>query len=109
MAYSEAVAARLREVLERRRGITERKMFGGLAFLHNGNMCCGVIGRNVVLRLGKDGAERALQERHTAEMDFTGVPLSSMIYLRPAGYKTDDDLKRWVGRAIRFTKTLPPK
>lgn len=109
MAYSEAVAARLRETLKRRKGVTERKMFGGVAFLLNGHMCCGVIDENVVLRLGKDGADRALQERHTAEMDFTGTPLSSMIYLRPRGYKTDDDLQRWVARAVGFVKTLPPK
>ena len=84
-------------------------MFGGLAFLLNGNMCCGVIDKNIVLRLGKEGAEKALDERHVTEMDFTGVPMSSMVYLRPAGYKTDEDLKRWVKRAVDFTKTLPVK
>ena len=59
MAYNEDVAGRLRKVLERRKGISERKMFGGLTFLMNGNMCCGVIDKNVVLRLGKEGAEKA--------------------------------------------------
>ena len=109
MAYDELVAQRVRRVLRRRRGITEKKMFGGLAFLLNGNMCCGVIDDNVVLRLGKDGAEKALKKRHTREMDFTGTPLSSMVYLRPAGYKSDDDLKDWIGRATTFCKTLPRK
>ncbi len=109
MAYNEDVAARLRKTLARRKGISERKMFGGLTFLLNGNMCCGVIDKNVVLRLGKQGAEKALEERHTREMDFTGTPLASMVYLRPAGYKTDEDLRGWVKRAVDFTKTLPAK
>lgn len=109
MAYNEDVAGRLRKILERRKGITERKMFGGLTFLMNGNMCCGVIDKNVVLRLGKEGAEKALQERHTREMDFTGTPLASMVYLRAAGYKTDEDLRGWVKRALDFAKTLPAK
>ena len=109
MAYNEKAAERLRNALKRRRGISERKMFGGLAFLLNGNMCCGVVDKNIVLRLGKEGAEQALRERHTCEMDFTGTPLASMVYLRPPGYKTDEDLKSWVKRAVDFTKTLPPK
>ena len=109
MAYSEKVAERLRQALKRRRGISERKMFGGIAFLLNGNMCCGVNGTDIMLRLGKDGAEKALSERHTREMDFTGTPLSTMVYLRPAGYRNDEDLKRWLKRAIDYAKTLPPK
>jgi TfoX/Sxy family transcriptional regulator of competence genes len=109
MAHSEAVAERVRKTLKRRKGVTERKMFGGLSFLLNGNMCCGVIDSNIVLRLGERGAEKALEERHVAEMDFTGTPLASMVYLRPAGYESDEDLKRWIGRAVRFTKTLPAK
>ncbi len=62
MAYNEDVAARLRDALARRKGISERKMFGGLTFLMNGNMCCGVIDKNVVLRLGKEGAGKALED-----------------------------------------------
>ena len=109
MAYDDELAERLREVFSNRLDIEEKKMFGGLAFLMNGNMCCGVIDKNVVLRLGKQGAEKALEERHTREMDFTGTPLASMVYLRPAGYKTDEDLRGWVKRAVDFTKTLPAK
>lgn len=109
MAYNEAVAARVRRVLARRKGITEKKMFGGLSFLLNGNMCCGVIDKNVVLRLGKDGAEKALDERHTREMDFTGTPMASMVYLRPAGYESDEALKGWVKRAVDYAQTLPAK
>lgn len=109
MAYDEITADRLRRTLKRRRGISERKMFGGLAFLLDGNMCCGVVGKNIVLRLGAEGAEEALQEKHVSEMDFTGTPIASMVYLRPAGHARDEVLKSWVKRAVDFTRTLPPK
>ena len=84
-------------------------MFGGSAFLLNGNMCCGVNNTDIMLRLGKDGAQKGLSERHTRVMDFTGTPLSTMVYLRPAGYRKDEDLVRWLKRAIDYAKTLPPK
>lgn len=109
MAYDAKVADRVRAALKRRRGVSEKKMFGGIAFLVNGHMCCGVNDKNLMLRLGKRGAEKALVERHTREMDFTGTPLSSMVYVTPAGYASDEDLKAWVERAIKFARTLPPK
>ncbi len=109
MAYDEAVAHRVRKVLQSRKDITERKMFGGIAFLLNGNMCCGVIGSDLVLRLGEDGAAQALKERHTSEMDFTGKPLKSMVYVCPAGYRSDADLRTWVKRAVDHVKSLPAK
>ena len=109
MAYDEAVAGRVRVVLKRRKGVSERKMFGGIAFMLNGNMCCGVIDKDLVLRLGDERAAAALQERHTREMDFTGKPLKSMVYVAPAGFRSDDDLRAWVKRAVDFVKTLPAK
>jgi TfoX/Sxy family transcriptional regulator of competence genes len=109
MAYDEALAERVRKVLKRRKDVTEKRMFGGLSFLLNGNMCCGVVDKDLCLRLGNDGVAEALKERHTREMDFTGKPLKSMVFVRPAGFKTDDALKSWVKRAVSFTKSLPPK
>ena len=109
MAYDEELAARVRKTLARRRGVTEKKMFGGLAFLVQGNMCCGVLKKDLVLRLGKEGTAKALKERHTRKMDFTGRALSSMVYVAPSGYRTDEDLSAWVKRALVFVKTLPPK
>jgi len=109
MAYDEKLADRLRVVLKRRRGIEEKKMFGGLAFMLNGNMCCGVNQKNLVLRLGKQGAAEALDEPHTREMDFTGRSLKTMIYVRPAGYRRDVNLQRWVARAVDYVKSLPRK
>ena len=109
MAYEESVADRVRQVLKGRRGVTERKMFGGIAFMVRGHMCCGVTGKDLMLRLGEEKATTALKQRHVREMDFSGKPLKSMVYVSPAGYRAHADLKRWVGRAVEFVKSLPPK
>jgi TfoX/Sxy family transcriptional regulator of competence genes len=109
MPYDEQLADRVRKLLARRKGITEKKMFGGLCFLLNGNMCCGVIHDELVLRLGPEGAPQALQQPNTREMDFTGKPIKSMVYLTPAGHEKDAALRQWVTQAIDFTANLPPK
>jgi len=109
MPYDENVASRVRSVLKRRKNLTERRMFGGLAFLLNGNMCCGVIGDHIMLRLGEQGAAEALERPYTRTMDFTGKPMKSMIYVDPPGFSKDEVLKEWVDRAVTFAKTLPPK
>jgi len=109
LPYDESVAARIRRALAPRTDIDERKMFGGLAFLMHGNMCCGVVKDTLVVRLGNDGAAAALAEPHARPMDFTGKPMKSMVYVGPEGIADDDDLNRWLGRAIGFAETLPPK
>ena len=78
MAYSEAVAEKIREALKMHKGLSERKMFGGIAFMLNGHMCCGVLEKNLVLRLGESAAAQALTKPHTRLMDFTGKPLKTM-------------------------------
>jgi hypothetical protein len=75
MAFDVAVAVRMRKALARRKGVTERRMFGGLAFLLEGNMCCGVLGDRLVLRLGAE----ALREPHTRPLDFTGRAMARMV------------------------------
>lgn len=109
MAYDEALADRVRGVLRRRRRITERKMFGGIAFLRDGHMFCGVLGRDLVLRLGDRGAAEALGRPHTKAMDFTGKPMKSMVYVKPKGFESDDALREWVERALAFGSSLPAK
>src|SRR5262245_52990720 len=109
MAFDETLAARVRKALTRRKGITERKMFGGLAFLLNGNMCCGVLNDLLVLRLGKEGTSKALRERHTRRMDFTGKPSSNMVYVTAEGYASEPALREWVGRAVSFASSLAAK
>ena len=109
MAYDENLADRIRGVLASRKDVTEKKMFGGLSFMLGGNMCCGVIKDDLVLRVGPDGYERALAKPHARPMDFTGRPLKGMVYVDPEGYRTEQALKYWVDQALSFALSLPPK
>jgi TfoX/Sxy family transcriptional regulator of competence genes len=109
MAYDETLADRIRDALADRDDVREQKMFGGLAFMVSGNMCCGVIGSEAMLRLGEDAADAALDEPHTRPMDFTGRPMKNMVYVAPEGLEDDAELRRWVGRAVAFAGSLPPK
>jgi TfoX/Sxy family transcriptional regulator of competence genes len=109
MAYDEDVAFRVREALADQSHVTEKKMFGGLAFMVNGHMCCGVMGDELMVRVGPEQHETALTLPHARAMDFTGKPMRGMIYVDPAGAGNDDDLAAWVGRGLAFVKSLPPK
>ena len=109
MPFTPTLAARLRKTLTRRKHITQQKMFGGLAFLLKGRMCCGVLGDQLVLRQGPEGVADALKEPHTREMDFTGRPMKSLLYVTPEGYASDPALRRWVARAVEFAASLPAK
>jgi TfoX/Sxy family transcriptional regulator of competence genes len=108
MAYDEKLADRMRDVLVTEPGVTERKMFGGLAFMVRGHMACGVLGDDLMLRLGADGAESALEQPRVRPMDFTGRPMKGMVFVDPAGLR-GAALRRWVGRAVSFVASLPPK
>ncbi len=109
MAYSEDLATRIRRALAPRADVMERKMFGGLAFMLGGNMCCGVVGDRLMLRLGNEGAATALAEPHTRPMDFTGKPLKSMVYVEAEGIASPEELHRWVNRGADFAASLPAK
>jgi TfoX/Sxy family transcriptional regulator of competence genes len=109
MAYDENLAERIRVVLKDRPAVTERKMFGGLAFLVAGNMACGILGEDLMLRLGEDGADAALDAPHTRPMDFTGRPMKLMVYVAPAGFAAEQELRAWVGRGVAYARSLPPK
>ena len=109
MAYDLGLADRIRVVLGRSGGFSERKMFGGLCFLVNGHMCCGIVKSNLMLRLTPETAMAALREPHTRPMDFTGKPMKSMIYVDAAGIDSDTALERWVRTAERVARALPSK
>lgn len=109
MAYDERTATRIRSVMADRPGYSERKMFGGVCFMIHGHMCCGVVGSDLMLRLGNEMSAEALEENHTRPMDFTGKTMSSMIYVEPEGFTTESELRRWIARAVGFVETLPPK
>jgi TfoX/Sxy family transcriptional regulator of competence genes len=108
MAFDEVLADRVRDVLAPRADLSERKMFGGIAFMIGGNMAVGLIGDDLMVRLDPAEAERALAEPHTRPMDFTGKPTKNMVFVDPAGTASDDDLASWVDAGADFAASLPP-
>ena len=108
MAYDERLADRVRDVLEGDPGVSERKMFGGIAFMVDGHMACGIAGDELMLRLGPEGAEAALRRPHVRPMDFTGRPMKGMVFVAPKGLR-GAALRRWVEAAAAFARTLPPR
>lgn len=109
MAYDEGLAQRIREALEEQPGLTEKKMFGGLCFLIGGNMSCGVVGDELMVRVGPDVYEGCLALKHAREMDFTGRALKGMVYVSVDGIEDDDDLAAWCSRGAAFAGSLPIK
>jgi len=109
MSYDETFAGRVRRVIGKKRGAVEKKMFGGLAFMLDGRMCCGIIGRDLMVRVGPERYEEALAKPHTRPMDFTGRPLTGFVYVAPAGYASDVALRRWIKWGADFVSALPVK
>lgn len=109
MSYDLEAAERVRQVLDDRDDVVEKRMVGGLSFLVNGNMCCGVTGTALMVRVGAEGREQALRESHTRPMRLAGRALSGFICVEPAGFATDDALARWVQRGLAFVAGLPAK
>ena len=106
MAYDEGVAQRVREALSERRGVSERKMFGGVAFMYRGHMLVGVLRDAIMARVGPAEYSRCLARPHVREMDFTGKPMKGYVFVDPAGFEGDDHLNDWVGLCVQFNKTL---
>ena len=109
MAYDDGLAQRMREALAVIPDIDEKKMFGGIGFLLNGNMACGVNKDDLIVRVGPEAYEAALAEPHTKVFDMTGRPMKGWVVVRPAGYESDEGLKGWVQRGVDFALTLPAK
>lgn len=109
MPFSESLAARIRDALARKKGIEEKKMFGGICFLLNGNMFVGVWKEFLIARLGPEQGGEALLEPHVRKMDITGKPMKGWVMVEPEGVEEDDQLAGWVERAVKFVKTLPKK
>jgi hypothetical protein len=109
MAYDAAIARRVREHFAGRDGVTERKMFGGVAFLVHGNMCCGVVNDTLMARVGAENYEQALKRPHADQMRFTGKPMRGFVTVSPEGFETDTALHDWVSLCEQFVRTLPRK
>ena len=109
MAFDEGLARRIREQLQDRADVEEKKMFGGLCFMVSSHMCCGIVGDTLMARVGPDNYERCLARTHANEMDFTGKPMKGMVYVSPEGVAADADLATWVKFCVDFVESLPVK
>ena len=109
MAYDEGLATRIRDILEDTPNVTERKMFGGLAFMVGGNMAVGIVGDDLMVRVGKDAYTDALAQPFAREMDFTGKAMQGLVYVSLEGTAEDDDLAAWISKGVGFARSLPQK
>ena len=109
MAYSETLAQRVRAILLEQGEIREQKMFGGLTFMLRGNMCCGILGDALMVRVGPEQVAAALAHPHARRADFTGRPMKGMVMVAPAGVATDEDLADWEGKGVAFAASLSAK
>jgi TfoX/Sxy family transcriptional regulator of competence genes len=109
MAYDEGLAQRIREMTEEHRGITEKKMFGGLAFLQGGHMFTGIIGEKLMVRCGPQKYHDLLKKSHVGAMDFTGKPMTGYLFVAPEGYERDAELLEWINTGVEFVALLKPK
>jgi TfoX/Sxy family transcriptional regulator of competence genes len=109
MAYDPKLATRVRQALRRRREITEKEQFGGVGFLLRGNMACGVMGQDLLVRVGPQGHEAALKDRHARPFALTGKPARGWILVAPGGLRSGPALQRWVELGLEFARSLPPK
>jgi TfoX/Sxy family transcriptional regulator of competence genes len=109
MAYDEGLAERLREAFVRTRGITEKKMFGGLCFLLHGNMVVGIVKNELMVRVGPEQHDEIMAMAHVRAMDFTKKPMRGFAFVEPQGFDAEDELQAWVERCLRYVDTLPKK
>jgi TfoX/Sxy family transcriptional regulator of competence genes len=110
MPYDNELAHRIREQLADERGVTEKAMFGGLAFLLDGNMAVGISnGGELMVRVGPDASDEALARPHTRIFDMTGRPMRGWILIAAEGFATKRQLGAWVRRGVAFARTLPAK
>lgn len=109
MAYDEGLAQRVRELLSNRLGFEEKKMFGGIGFLMHGNMACGVIRDDLIVRVGADNYTGALLKPHVELFDLTGRAMTGWVVVKDPGFRSDDDLIDWVEQGAEYSLSLPAK
>jgi TfoX/Sxy family transcriptional regulator of competence genes len=109
VTYDEALAGRVRDLLSPRADVSERRMFGGIAFIVDGNMACGVMGEDLIVRLDDEEARRALSEEGVRPFDFTGRPMKTTVYVSPERTRDDAELAEWVDAGADYASSLPAK
>jgi TfoX/Sxy family transcriptional regulator of competence genes len=109
MSFDDTLAGRVRQLLAKRKNLAEKKMFGGLAFLLNGHMCCAVRKQELLIRLDFDEMDGALAEPHTCEFYHRGRPMKGWILVESSGLEDEDVLAGWVRKGVDFAASLPAK
>jgi hypothetical protein len=109
MAYDEGLAQRIREALASRRDVTEKVMFGGIAFMVGGNMAVGIVKEDLMVRVAPEAHLEFLSEPYARPMDFTGRPMKGWLFVGPEGFDSDVDFRRWIERGVAYAASLPPK
>lgn len=109
MAFNERLAERIRDYFKRRKGVEEKLMFGGICFMLNGHMCCGIEKDRLMVRVAPDRYEILLKKPHARKMDFTGKPLKGFLFVREAGYRTAAGLTTWLDEAVECARAKLPK
>src|SRR5579859_3048422 len=104
MAYDESLANRIRQLFARKKGVVEKKMFGGVGFLLDGNMCVGVWKDSLIARIGPERYEKALQQAFVGEFNITGRAMKGWVLVAPEGIADDDQLQEWIERAVKFLR-----
>ena len=107
MAFDERLAARIRSQLGKKKGLTEKKLFGGIGFLLNGNLACAVRKDEMLVRVVPEETDEALAKKHTRL--FGARPMKGWILVAPEGLKTDKALAKWVETGVAYAASLPPK
>lgn len=109
MAYDQGLAQRIREIVSKNEGFDEKKMFGGLCFLLNGNMACGILKEDLIVRVGPQNYTDALKRKHARQFDMTGKPMKGWVMVSGEGLQTDNALLKWVRQGMNVALSLPPK
>ena len=109
MAYSEELAQRIRDEIGEHPALEEKQMFGGIAFMVQGNMSVGVSGDDLMVRVGKENHDEAMAQPHVRIFDLSSRPMTGWILVDPEGTASDDDLARWIDTGVGYAESLPPK
>jgi TfoX/Sxy family transcriptional regulator of competence genes len=109
MPMDESIADKIRAEVNNYPDVVEKRMFGGIGFIVNGNMACGVNGSDLIVRVGPEQSKPALDRPYTKVFDMTGRPMLGWIKIAPDGFASEQDLKNWIKQGMEFALTLPPK
>lgn len=109
MPYDESLAERVRKAVSHRSDVVEKKMFGGLSFMVNGYMACGVLKDDLMVRVGPDRFQDALARPGARPMDITGRPMKGFVFVSREGHESDEALAEWMRLAVEFAESQPPR